>query len=171
MTSVSAIASAQIARLQLEGRAGEGAASVVAGERALVVASGRGYGAAILARLVKEVVAVESDAGLAGSAEQTIKELGITTVRQVLGPMEAGAPAHGPYNLILIEGAVHQLPQPIVDQLVEGGRLGTVLAAAPGVLGTAQLMVKEGGMISGRPIFDAGSRALPGFAPPARFTF
>jgi protein-L-isoaspartate(D-aspartate) O-methyltransferase len=143
------------------------------GDKALVVASGAGYGTALLARLVKSVVALEADAALAGSAEQTIKALGITNVQHVTGKMETGVPAaDGPYDVILIEGAVQHVPPAIVDQLAEGGRLGTVIAApSAGVLGLAQLIVKEGGVAAGRPIFDAGTPALPGFAPPPRFTF
>jgi len=141
-------------------------------DKALVVASGAGYGTALLARLVKSVVALEANATLAGSAEQTLKALGITNVRHVTGKMEEGVPAEAPYDVILIEGAVQYVPPAIVDQLAEGGRLGTVIAASsPGVLGVARMMVKEGGVASGRPIFDAGTPALPGFAPPPRFTF
>ena len=141
-------------------------------DKALVVGSGAGYGAALLARLVKSVVAVEADAALAGSAEQTIRALGIANVRQVTGKMEAGWSAEAPYDVILIEGAVPHVPPAIVDQLAEGGRLGTVIAApSAGTLGLAQLTVKEGGVASGRPIFDAGTPALPGFTPPPRFTF
>ena len=136
-----------------------------------MVASGRGYGAALLARLVKSVTAVESDAALAGSADQTFKALSIGGVHQVAGKLEAGAPESAPYDVILIEGAVQQIPQAILDQLAEGGRLATVLAGTPGALGVAQLVVKQGGVTSGRPLFDAGTPALPGFAPPARFTF
>ena len=47
----------------------------------------------------------------------------------------------------------------------------TVIADPSGALGVAHLFVKQGGVVSGRPLFDAGSPALPGFAPPARFTF
>ena len=141
------------------------------GDKALVVASGRGYGAALLASLVKSVVAVESDAGLAGSADQTIKSLGLGNVTLVTALAEAGMAATGPYDVILIEGSVRQIPPAILDQLAEGGRLVTVLAGAPGALGVAQLVVKEGGVTSGRPLFDAGTPVLPGFAPPARFTF
>ena len=140
-------------------------------DKALVVAAGRGYGAALLARLVQAVVAVESNAALASSADQTIKSLGLGNVTLVTGPAEAGAPALGPYDIILIEGAVQQIPQAILDQLAEGGRLATVLAGTPGALGVAQLVVKEGGVTSGRPLFDAGTPVLPGFAPPPRFTF
>lgn len=141
-------------------------------DKALVVASGPGYGTALLARLVKSVVAVEVDAGLAGSAEQTIRELGIANVRQLTGKMEDGHAGEGPYDVILIEGAVQHVPTAILGQLAEGGRLGTVIAAASaGGQGVAQLMVKEGGVASGRPIFDAATPALPGFAKPPRFTF
>jgi len=140
-------------------------------DRALVVASGRGYGAAVLARLVKAVVAVESDSGLAAAAQQTARELGITGVQQTVGQMEAGAAGSGPYDVILIEGAVQQVPAAILGQLADGGRLATILAGPAGALGTAQLFVKEGGVASGRPLFDAGTPTLPGFAPPPRFTF
>jgi protein-L-isoaspartate(D-aspartate) O-methyltransferase len=141
------------------------------GDRALVVASGRGYGAALMARLVKSVTAVESDPVLAAAADKSFKELAIGTVRQVVGKLEDGAPESAPCDVILIEGAVRQIPQAILDQLAEGGRLATVLAGPPGALGVAQLVVKQGGVTSGRPLFDAGTPALPGFAPPPRFTF
>jgi len=140
-------------------------------EKTLVVASGRGYGAALLSRLVKTVVAVEADAALAGVAEQTFRDLGIVNIQQTVAKSEAGAPAEAPFGVILIEGAVQEIPRAILDQLAEGGRLATVLAAPTGVLGVAQLVLKEGGVTSGRPLFDAGTPALPGFARPARFSF
>jgi protein-L-isoaspartate(D-aspartate) O-methyltransferase len=137
----------------------------------MVVASGRGYGAALLARLVKEVVAVEGDQMLAGAADQAFRELGLANIRQSVGKAEQGVPQSAPYDVILIEGAVQQIPQSILDQLAEGGRLSTVVAGPPGALGVAQLTVKDGGITSSRPLFDAGTPSLPGFAPPARFTF
>ena len=140
-------------------------------DRAMVVASGRGYGAALLARLVNSVVAVESDPPLAAAAERIAKELGVSGIRQTSGALEAGAAASAPYDVILIEGAVRQVPQAILDQLADGGRLTTVVAGPEGALGAAQLLVREGGVVSGRPLFDAGTPVLPGFAPPPRFTF
>jgi protein-L-isoaspartate(D-aspartate) O-methyltransferase len=140
-------------------------------DKALVVASGRGYGAALLSRLMMTVVAVESDAGLVSSAEQTIKNLGIANIHQTVAKSEAGVSGEAPYDVILIEGAVQEIPRAILDQLAEGGRLATVIAAPAGALGVAQLVMKEGGTTSGRPLFDAGTPALPGFAPPPRFTF
>jgi protein-L-isoaspartate(D-aspartate) O-methyltransferase len=140
-------------------------------DRALVVASGSGYGAALMAQLVKSVVAVESDAVLAAAAQSTARELGLGNIEQTVGSLEAGAAATGPYDVILIEGAVRQVPPAILEQLVDGGRMGTIVAGPPGALGSAQLFVKVGGVASGRPLFDAGTPALPGFAPPPRFTF
>ena len=140
-------------------------------DKAMVVAAGRGYGAAILAWLVKSVVAVESDAGLAAAAQQTLRELSVTNAQQVAGPTEQGAAASAPYDVILIEGAVGEVPAAIVDQLAEGGRLASVISDPSGALGVAQLFVKQGGVTSGRPLFDAGTPPLPGFARPPRFTF
>ena len=130
-----------------------------------------GYGAAILARLTKSVVAVETDAALAATAAKTLQELGVSGVEQMAGPAEQGASTSGPYDIVLIEGAVPEVPQAIADQLAEGGRLATVIADPSGALGVAHLFVKQGGVMSGRPLFDAGTPLLPGFARPARFTF
>jgi protein-L-isoaspartate(D-aspartate) O-methyltransferase len=141
------------------------------GDRALILGAGRGYGAALLARLVKLVTAVESDPALAGAGGQIAKEMGLVNIHWVTGKPEQGAPAAAPYDVVLIEGAVQQVPQAILDQLAEGGRLAVVLSGAPGALGVAQLFVKEGGVTSGRPLFEAGTPLLPGFAPPPRFTF
>ena len=140
-------------------------------DQALVAASGRGYGVAILARLVGSVVAVENNADLSASAQQTLRDLRVSNIQLVAGLPEQGAAASGPYDVILIEGAVQEVPHAIADQLAEGGRLATVLADPSGALGVAQLFVKQGGVTSGRPLFDAGTPLLPGFTPPPKFTF
>lgn len=140
-------------------------------DRALVVAAGRGYGAGLLAGMVKSVVAVEGDSVLAAAANQAWKDLAIANASLHVGRMEDGAPASAPYDIVLIEGAVRQVPQTIIDQIAEGGRLATVVATGTGPLGVAELLVKEGGVASGRPLFDAGTPALPGFTPTPRFTF
>lgn len=140
-------------------------------DKALVLAAGRGYGAAILARLVKSVVAVEADGAMASAGAQILRELGIANVQQVTGPAERGAPESAPYDVVLIEGAVHDVPAAIIEQIAEGGRLATVIADPSGALGVARLFVKQGGVTSGRPLFDAGTPALPGFAKLPRFTF
>jgi protein-L-isoaspartate(D-aspartate) O-methyltransferase len=140
-------------------------------DKALVVAAGRGYGAALLARLVKAVTALESDPKLAAAGEQTAKDLGLASVQWSTGKLEQGSPGSAPYDVILIEGAVRQVPQALFDQLADGGRLAVTISAGTGAMGVAQIFVKDGGVTSGRPLFEAGTPLLPGFASPPRFTF
>ena len=131
-------------------------------ERALVVGSGTGYSAAVLAHIGLDVVALESSAELV----KTARELGVDTVE---GPLDAGWRKGSPYGLILIEGAVEHIPETIVAQLGEGGRLGTALIDR----GITRLIVgrKTGGAFGYLSIGDAGIPALPGFMRPRAFTF
>jgi protein-L-isoaspartate(D-aspartate) O-methyltransferase len=132
------------------------------GERALVVGSGTGYSAAVLAHIGLDTVALESSADLA----KTARELGIDTVE---GPLEAGWKKGAPYRILLIEGAVEHIPETIVAQLEEGGRLGTALIDR----GVTRLIVgrKAGGAFGHLSIGDAGMPALPAFTCPRAFTF
>jgi protein-L-isoaspartate(D-aspartate) O-methyltransferase len=132
------------------------------GQHALVIGAGTGYSVAVLAAIGLEVVAVESDAGLAAAA----RELGITVVE---APLEGGDPSHAPYDQILIDGAVEYIPDAIVDQLADGGRLGTALADR----GITRLAVgrKAGGAFGTLSFADAGVPALPGFSRAKAFTF
>src|SRR3954471_21189574 len=90
------------------------------GQRALVVGAGTGYSAAVLAEMGLDVVALECSPQLAAHA----RELGIDVVE---GKLEAGHKAGAPYDHILIDGAVEIIPDAIVGQLADGGRLGTAL--------------------------------------------
>lgn len=131
-------------------------------ERALVVGAGTGYAAAVLAAIGCEVTALESSAGLASRA----RELGIT---MAAGPLEAGHKAGAPYDLILIDGAVEFIPDAIVMQLANGGRLGTALAEG----GITRLIVgqKVAGAFGFLSVADAGVAPLPGFSKPRGFKF
>ena len=133
-----------------------------AGERALVIGAGTGYSAAVLAAMGCDVLALESAAELAGRA----RELGVKVIEGVL---EAGHPAGAPYDFILIDGAIEVLPEPIIDQLCDGGRLGTALIDR----GVTRLIVgqKVAGAFGYLSIADAGVAALPGFSRPRPFTF
>jgi protein-L-isoaspartate(D-aspartate) O-methyltransferase len=132
------------------------------GERALVVGAGTGYSAAVLAAMGCDVVALECSAELGARA----RELGVPVVE---GRLEAGHPAGAPYDLVLIDGAVECIPDPIVDQLAEGGRLGAALAER----GITRLIVghKAAGAFGHLSIADAGVAPLPGFSRPRPFTF
>jgi protein-L-isoaspartate(D-aspartate) O-methyltransferase len=132
------------------------------GQHALVVGAGTGYSSAILARMGLEVIALESSAELASRA----RDMGIDVVE---GPLEAGWKKFAPYDRILIDGAVELIPDTIVDQLAEGGRLGTALIDR----GIARLTVgrKAGGAFGCLSLGDAGTPALPGFSKPEAFAF
>lgn len=132
------------------------------GQRALVVGAGAGYSAAVLAEIGLEVVALESDPHLAAQA----KALGLTVVE---GDLAAGHKRGAPYHHILIDGAVEHIPEALVGQLAEGGRLGAALAER----GVTRLIVgrKAGGGFGYLSIGDAGVDPLPGFARPRPFTF
>jgi protein-L-isoaspartate(D-aspartate) O-methyltransferase len=132
------------------------------GQRALVVGAGTGYSTAILQDMGLEAVALESDPALVAAA----REQGIVAVQ---GPLEAGHPADVPYHQILIDGAVEVIPDVIVDQLADGGRLGAALVDR----GITRLIVgrKVGGAFGTLSIGDAGVPILPGFSRPSEFTF
>ena len=132
------------------------------GQRALVVGAASGYSAAVLERIGLAVVALESDPELAARA----RDSGLTVVD---GPLEAGHKRGAPYDLILIDGAVEYLPDAIVDQLDDGGRLGAALIDR----GVSRLIVgrKAGGAFGHLSVGDAGAPALPGFVRPRAFTF
>jgi protein-L-isoaspartate(D-aspartate) O-methyltransferase len=132
------------------------------GQRALVIGAGTGYSAQVLADMGLNVTALESSAALAATA----RELGIEVVR---GPLERGYVAGAPYDQVLIDGAVEHIPDAIIEQMAEGGRLGTALADR----GITRLIVgRKAGIAFGYlSLSDAGVPALPGFMRPRAFTF
>ncbi|MGH6882236.1 MAG: protein-L-isoaspartate O-methyltransferase family protein, partial [Hypericibacter sp.] len=144
-------------------------AEVKASDQALVIGCGNGYSAAVLARFANSVVAVESDAALAQRAQELLAELGATNVSLVRGPLTAGHPAKAPYDVILIDGAVQEIPDPIAAQLSVGGRLVAVLQAdGPG---RAILATRTEAGLSQRVVFDCSVPPLPGFAKAPSFVF
>jgi len=137
---------------------------------ALDIGCGSGYATAILSRLVATVVALEDDAALAGAANRTLDELEIDNAIVVEGRLNEGYPRQAPYNVILLDGAVSEVPPAIADQLAEGGRLVTVVSAGAG-LGRATLMRRDGGTVSSRVLYDAAVPVLPGFEAVPGFVF
>jgi len=132
------------------------------GQRALVIGAGTGYSAAVLTDMGLEVTAVESDPMLIAAARE--QKLGVTEAE-----LEAGDPKGASYDQILIDGAVEYIPDAIIDQLADGGCLGTALLDR----GVSRLIVgrKSGGAFGYLSIGDAGVPALPGFSRPRSFTF
>ena len=132
------------------------------GQRALVVGPGTGYSAAVLQAIGLSVVALESSPVLAAAA----RENGLEVVE---GALEAGSKKNSPFDLILIDGAVEYIPDTLVAQLSDGGRLGAALVDR----GITRLIVgrKAGGAFGYLSLTDAGVPVLPGFARSKSFTF
>lgn len=140
-----------------------------AGERALVVGAATGYGAALLAACGVQVIALEEDAGLAALAREAA--MGAEApVRFVQGPLADGWPADAPYDLLLIEGAVRDLPPTLAAQVAPDGRMVGVLAPE-GRVGTAFLAEHSTGGLRARPAFDAAAPLLASLVPPPAFVF
>ena len=144
-------------------------AGVRRADSVLDVGAGTGYSSAILSKIAGEVVALESDAPLAAAARLALAEAGCESVEVVEGGLAAGHPARAPYDVIMLEGAVEQVPEALFAQLRDGGRLVTVEGL--GNAGVAKLYVKHKGVVSGRPAFNAAIRPLPGFHTAPVFEF
>ena len=132
------------------------------GERALVVGAGTGYSAVVMTRLGLEVTAIESSSALAAIAKTN-------GVKVVEGPLKFGSRANAPYDLILIDGAVEYIPDELVEQLADGGRLGAAIIDQ----GITRLITgrRAGGGFGLVSIADAAAPVLPGFERPRVFTF
>ena len=123
-----------------------------------------------MSQLAATVVALESDEDLAGRAAAAHGELGIDNVLGVEGPLGEGYAPQAPYNVIMIEGAVPEVPAVISGQLADGGRLVTVIREGRDP-GRAILMRRGGTVVSSRVLFDAATPLLPGFARADSFVF
>ena len=132
------------------------------GERALVVGSGTGYAAALLKAIGIDTVALESDEGLARAA----RDAGVETV---VGDLAAGWAKDAPYDIVLLDGAVEEVPGDLLKQLTENGRLAGAIADR----GVTRLVVGRvaGGSLGLRSLADADVAVLPGFSRPRAFNF
>jgi len=139
---------------------------------ALTIGSGIGYNAAILSHLVSTVVALEEDQNLIDTAQESWDELVCCTIACIKGELSKGAPQHAPYDLIIINGAVSEIPEDIKKQLNVGGRLVALVKPAGQKVAKATLVehIKER-CFSDRILFDAGTPYLSGFEPKKEFVF
>ncbi len=150
------------------------AAAIRDGERALVVASGSGYGAALLSACGAQVTALEEDAALLALAREALPALA-PEVTLIEGELIAGHPAGAPYDLILIEGAVEEFPPVIVAQLAPHGRLIAIrsMPRPSGIGRICQAVIGErvAGRLSLQPLFDCAAPVLPAMRRIAGFVF
>jgi protein-L-isoaspartate(D-aspartate) O-methyltransferase len=146
------------------------AAEITEDDFVLVIGCGTGYPAMVLGRLARAVVALESDAEIAQAAAAHLSEASQDNVVVEVGPLAKGWPEQGPYDLIMFAGGIEEVPETIVAQLAEGGRLCAVTRRGIGN-GSVKLLVKAGGIVSSRTLFDASTPVLAEFELEKGFTF
>lgn len=140
---------------------------VAATDKVLEVGTASGYGAALLSPLAASVVALESDPALAAMARRALSSHANVSV--VEGALDAGFAAGGPYDAIIVTGAIEVFPEKLAAQLADGGRL--ILVDGRGNAAEAVLYRKSGGTLSGRPLFNASLPVLPGMETRPAFAF
>jgi protein-L-isoaspartate(D-aspartate) O-methyltransferase len=143
-------------------------AAVEPGEKALVVAAGTGYTAAVLAQMGAKVTAVESDPTLSGQARLAFSEVN-AAIRLVAGDPKRGVPEEAPFDIIVVDGAAAEIPSALMGQLTDGGRLVAIVRTTS--VGRAILMTRAGDAFSRREGFDAMTPLLPDFAKAPQFVF
>ena len=131
-------------------------------ELVLDIGSGLGYSAAVMSQIAEVVIAVEDDSNLASEAEEILSEIGADNVVIQVGKLEDGAPEHGPYDVIILQGGVGDIPVSILNQLKNGGRIGAIFIEEG--LGTAKIGFKLNNKINWRYSFNAAAPILPGFS-------
>lgn len=146
------------------------AATLSGGERVLVVGAGTGYGSAVLAACGCRVTALEDDAALLSIAATALlaEAPGVTLVS---GRLAAGWPGHAPYDLILIEGAVSEIPPALATQLhQETGRLLSAIRRSGGVTQAVKAESTPSGL-GVFPLFDCGTPEIPSLRKAPAFAF
>lgn len=145
------------------------AVAVNSGELVLDVGCGLGYSAAVIGWMAEAVIAVEEDEALAADAARLLAENDVMNVIVEQAPLVDGAPVHGPYDVIVIEGGIETLPEGIESQLKTGGRIAAIFVE--GALGQCRIGRKTPNGISWRRAFDATAPVMPGFTTEKSFEF
>lgn len=138
-------------------------------DKVLDVGCGTGYASAVLSLVAGNVIALESNEELAAQAKTNLAALGYDNVTVVGGDLEKGHAGNAPYDVIFLNGSIEQLPQGLLDQLGEYGRLITVIGY--GHAARATVFMRERGAFSENVFFNASIKPLPGFAKAKEFVF
>ncbi|MDN5787144.1 protein-L-isoaspartate O-methyltransferase [Pseudorhodobacter sp.] len=144
------------------------AVDVQPGDTVLDLGCGFGYSTAVVARLAHAVVAVETDAAMAKDAQARLSAEGVDNAAVTTAPLQQGAAKHGPFDVILIQGAVETVPDSLLDQLRIGGRIAAIFME--GRLGVARIGLKGANGVNWRYAFNASAPVLQGFRKEAAFT-
>ena len=138
-------------------------------ELVLDIGGGLGYSSALMSRMAQAVVLLEEDAELAEEAQAQLSEIGADNVIVQKGVWSAGDTEHGPYDLIIVQGGIEELPEAIAGQLKEDGRIACLFM--DGAFGSVKIGRKIDGVISWRFAFNGGAPILPGFERQEEFSF
>jgi protein-L-isoaspartate(D-aspartate) O-methyltransferase len=130
-------------------------------ELVLDIGAGYGYSSAVIAHMAQAVVALEEDNAMVEEAKDALVAANADNVVIEHGSLVAGAAEHGPYDVIIIQGGVSHLPQAIISQLKEGGRIACLFMED--ALGEVRIGYKMDEHISWRRSFNAGAPVLNGF--------
>ena len=131
------------------------------GHVVLDIACGLGYSTAVLAKMCDFVVAIEDDEARMEEAQSILSQHGVDNAAVMFGPLAEGAAKSGPYDIIILQGAVEQVPDALLAQLREGGRIAAVFSE--GTLGVVRIGHKIDGAINWRFSFNASAPVLNGF--------
>lgn len=143
--------------------------AIAPSHRVLDVGCGTGYSTAVLARLASRVIGLEVDGDLATRTSRLLARLDLANTFISVGSLAAGERANAPYDRIMVEGAVEQVPDALKQQLADGGRLAAVVRA--GGVGKATIVERHGEAFGVREVFDAATPLLPGMTKPRGFVF
>ena len=135
----------------------------------LDVGCATGYSTALIGKLAGKVVGLEADPDLAERARAALNKVEAAGIKVVQGPLAAGVADEAPFDAILLNGAVPEVPQTLLDQLKDGGRL--VAIVAPTGYGRVQVWRRTGRSFGSITAFDAAADLLPGFAHEPGFVF
>ncbi|MEP2715174.1 protein-L-isoaspartate O-methyltransferase [Pseudophaeobacter sp.] len=136
-------------------------------ELVLDVGCGLGYSTAVTAQMAEMVIGVEEDEIMSADAQAQLSEAGADNAIVHVGALSEGAAEHGPYDVIMVQGGVEDLPESLLTQLKDGGRIAVIFMS--GALGEVKVGHKRGEQISWRFEFNAGAAVLPGFEKAAAF--
>ncbi|MEO1473800.1 MAG: protein-L-isoaspartate O-methyltransferase [Pseudomonadota bacterium] len=143
------------------------ALDIAGDELVLDVGTGYGYSSAVIARMAEAVVALEEDEGMAADAQDALVQAGADNVVVQTGTLSAGAPDHGPYDVVIVQGGVSHVPDALLDQLKDGGRIAALFV--DGALGEVRIGYKLDANVTWRRAFNAGAPVMNGFERHSKF--
>jgi protein-L-isoaspartate(D-aspartate) O-methyltransferase len=144
-------------------------AEIERSDKVLDVGCVTGYSTAVISELSERVVGLEQDADLVRISAEMVQALGLQNAVVVQGALTDGFKGEAPYDVILVNGGIEFVPQPMLAQLASGGRLVAVVGKEG--QSKATVYVNENGRIGHRVSFDASVPMLTGFRQAAGFVF